>query len=141
MSILVDNIPEIPSRLVRQQRARIFTASALGFARNWIQSWNSHDLSRIGAHYSHDVVFSSPFIQKLGICNRGMIEGRAELMEYFAMALRRFPDLKFQLRQVLYGNDAITLVYNSVAGLVAAETMLLDHQESIRQVWAQYDRV
>jgi len=141
MSILVDNIPEIPSRFVREQRPRLFTASALGFARNWIQCWNSHDLARIGAHYSCDVAFSSPFIQKLGICDRGVIEGRAELMEYFAVALRKFPDLKFQLGQVLYGNDAITLVYNSVAGLVAAETMLLDPQGFIKQVWAQYDRV
>lgn len=141
MSILVDNVTETPSRFMRKPRARLFTVSALGFAREWIQCWNSHDLARIGSHYSQDVVFSSPFIRKLEMHNREVIEGRAELMEYFAVALRRYPDLKFQLRQVFYGNDAITLVYNSVAGLVAAETMLLDHQGSIRQVWAQYDRV
>ncbi len=35
---------------------------ALEFAREWIESWNSHDLERILAHYTEDFEMSSPLI-------------------------------------------------------------------------------
>ena len=35
-------------------------------AHHWVEAWNDHDLERILAHYADDVVFSSPFIQKIG---------------------------------------------------------------------------
>ncbi len=33
---------------------------AIGFANDWIESWNAHDLERILAHYSADFEMSSP---------------------------------------------------------------------------------
>ena len=32
------------------------------FAQEWIDSWNSHDLSRILSHYADDFEMSSPVI-------------------------------------------------------------------------------
>lgn len=33
---------------------------ALEFARDWIESWNSHDMDRILSHYTDDFEMSSP---------------------------------------------------------------------------------
>ena len=38
--------------------------SAERFAAAWIAAWNSHDLARILAHYTEDVVFHSPRITR-----------------------------------------------------------------------------
>ena len=39
------------------------------FAADWIDSWNSHDLSRILSHYSEDIEMSSPVIvEVVGSC-------------------------------------------------------------------------
>ena len=34
------------------------------FARDWIESWNAHDLDRILAHYTAGFEMSSPYIFK-----------------------------------------------------------------------------
>ncbi len=108
-------------------------------AEDWIASWNSHDLERIVAHYDNDVIFSSPFIERLRAGADGSVRGRAALSAYFQAALSKFPDLHFNLRGVFSGTNALTLVYESVNGLLAAETMLLDDKFLVHRVWAQYD--
>jgi hypothetical protein len=35
------------------------------FAREWVDSWNAHDLEKVLAHYTWDVEMSSPFIVAL----------------------------------------------------------------------------
>lgn len=114
-------------------------AEARSFAVDWVDAWNAHDLNRIVSHYSSDVIFSSPFVAALGAETAGCIQGREALQEYFSTALEAFPTLAFRLRSVFRGVEALTLLYDSVNGLVAAETMLLDHAGQVTRVWAQYD--
>jgi hypothetical protein len=71
---------------------------------------------------------------------RDCVRGKAALLEYFSQALARFPSLHFQLRAVLVGIDTVTILYESVNGLLAAETAVLDDSRLITRVWAQYDR-
>jgi len=110
-------------------------------AQDWIAAWNDHDLKRIIAHYADDVVFSSPFIQKLGTSSSGAIVGKEALVAYFRTALEKYPALTFRLRSVFRGIDSITLLYESVNGLVAAETMMLNQHHQASRVVAQYDKV
>jgi hypothetical protein len=120
----------------------VFTAArADEFAREWIAAWNSRDLGRILGHYSDDVVFSSPFVKSLGGCFTSAVCGREDLREYFESALDKFPALHFHLRAVLLGVETVTLLYDSVNGLLAAETMAWNAAGEIERVWAQYDRV
>ena len=116
------------------------TERANEFARQWIAAWNSHNLDLIITHYSDDVVFSSPFVTRIGAGACGSVRGRAALLEYFSAALHKFPALSFQLRAVLIGIDTVTILYDSVNGLLAAETMALNDAGRITRVWAQYDR-
>lgn len=111
------------------------------FARQWISDWNLHDLDSIVAHYSDKIVFSSPFVERLGARVSGSVHGRAALSKYFAAALGKFPSLRFHLRAVLVGVDAVTILYDSVNGLLAAETMAFDEAGRITRVWAQYDKL
>jgi len=110
-------------------------------ADHWIQAWNEHDLERILAHYADDVVFSSPFIQKVGMSSSGTVSGKEALLTYFTAALARYPALTFQLRAVFRGIDSVTLIYESVNGLLAAETMILNERHEVSRVLAQYDNL
>ncbi len=116
-------------------------AEADELAHQWIEAWNDHDLERILRHYADDVVFSSPFIQKIGTSPSGAIFGTKALREYFTAALARYPTLTFRLHAVFRGIDSVTLVYESVNGLLAAETMLLNQQHQVSRVLAQYDKL
>jgi hypothetical protein len=61
------------------------------------------------------------------------------LRQYFTAALARYPTLTFRLHAVFRGIDSVTLVYESVNGLQAAETMILNRQHRVSRVLAQYD--
>jgi ketosteroid isomerase-like protein len=111
------------------------------FAKEWIEAWNGHDLERILVHYADDIVFSSPFVKRMGPDASGLLRGREALRKYFEAALTKFPALHFHLRTVLLGVDTVTLLYDSVNGLLAAETMTMNDAGRITRVWAQYDRV
>ena len=88
-------------------------------ARHWVEAWNDHDLERILAHYADDVVFSSPFIEKIGTSPSGAVFGREALVAYFKAALAMYPTLTFRLHAVLCGINSVTLLYESVSGLLA----------------------
>ena len=48
------------------------------FARQWIDSWNSHDLGRILSHYSDDFEMSSPLIINIVGEPSGMLKGKLQ---------------------------------------------------------------
>jgi uncharacterized protein (TIGR02246 family) len=116
-------------------------AEARELADHWIDAWNDHDLERILAHYADDVLFSSPFIRKIGTSSSGAVRGKDALVAYFTAALAKYPTLTFHLRAVFRGIDSVTLLYESVNGLLAAETMILNERRQVSRVLAQYDNV
>ena len=108
------------------------------FALHWIEAWNTHDLDAILAHYTEDVVFHSPFVVKLGLHAEGIIRGKEELRSYFARGLAAYPELEFQLHEVLTGVGSLTLLYRSVNRLLAAETFLLQPDGKAYTVYCHY---
>jgi ketosteroid isomerase-like protein len=111
------------------------------FAQEWVDGWNSHDLDRILAHYDDEVVLISPVALKLLNNGDGAVQGKAALREYFLRGLRAYPDLRFDLIDVLAGVETIVVVYgNNVRGGKAAEVMQLNAAGRIRRVWANYDQ-
>lgn len=107
-------------------------------AREWIEAWNRHDLDAIIAHYANNVEFTSPFVVKLLRDYSGTIKGKEALRSYFGKALAAYPDLKFDLIQVLSGVDSVTVYYRSVEGMMAAEVMMLNSSGEIVKVMAHY---
>lgn len=112
---------------------------ARDFARDWADAWNRHDLDRILAHYEEDVVLTSPVAAKL-LNGDGTVRGKTALREYFQRGLRAYPNVRFDLIDVLWGMETIVLYYvNNVRGSKTAEVMLMNAAGKIRQVWANYD--
>lgn len=110
------------------------------FAEEWIEAWNSHNLDRILAHYDDDVRLVSPVALNL-LNNGGVVQGKAELRDYFRRGLEAFPKLQFDLIEVLWGVETIVLYYaNKARATKTAEVMQLNSMGKVRCVWANYDQ-
>ena len=70
---------------------------AAHFAQDWIASWNAHDLERILSHYAPDFSMTSPLIVQFAGEPGGTLQGREAVGAYWAAALQRMPDLRFEL--------------------------------------------
>jgi ketosteroid isomerase-like protein len=107
-------------------------------ADEWYAAWNAHDLERILSHYSEEIVFTSPFAVEIAGRADGRLEGKEALRDYFAAALERFPDLKFEPIALMVGTNSLVLHYRSVKGLLAAELMRIDESGLVTDASAHY---
>ena len=106
----------------------------------WLQAWNRHDLEAILQHYAEDVTFTSPLVAKLGKAPAGTLHGKVALRDYFGAALKAYPELKFEMRQVLAGVDSLVLYYRSISNLLVAEMMQFGPDGLVTRVMAHYTR-
>lgn len=110
---------------------------AAHFAREWIDSWNSHDLDRILSHYSDRLEMSSPLIMSSMNEPSGTLKGKRAVGAYWARALKLIPDLRFELVSTLAGVNSITLYYKGARGL-AAEVFHFGTDKKIVRAYAHY---
>lgn len=115
----------------------IARAAAERLAAHWIAAWNAHDLDAILSHYADDVEVASPVAAQL-LGGDGRVVGKAALRAYFAKGLAAFPDLRFDLQQVLVGTDTIVLYYTNQRGTHTAEVMELDAGGKVKRMRATY---
>jgi hypothetical protein len=113
--------------------------NAEAFAHQWITAWNSHDLDAIMSHYDVDVVLTSPAAAKILDDSSGTVEGKAALRSYFKRGLELYPDLCFELLDVMHGLSSIVLCYKNQKGTKTAEFMEFQNGLVIRVV-ANYSR-
>jgi len=107
------------------------------FAHDWIDSWNSHDIDRILAHYSDRFEMSSPIIAQIAGEPSGTLKGKEAVGAYWRKALALIPDLRFELLAILTGVDSITLYYRSPRGL-AAEVLHFGPDHNVIKAYAHY---
>ncbi len=114
---------------------------AFRFAQEWIEAWNSHDIDRILAHYEVDVVLISPVALSLLKNGSGIVQGKSSLRDYFLLGIKAYPDLRFELKDVLWGVETIVVCYrNNVRDGKSAEVMQLSATGKVCRVWANYDK-
>jgi hypothetical protein len=119
----------------------IQAAFAHSFAQDWVESWNSRDLDRILSHYDDDVVLISAVALNLLNNGTGFVQGISALREYFFLGLNAFPNLHFELIDVLWGVETIVVYYgNNVRDGKTAEVMQLNHAGKVCRVWANYNK-
>jgi len=111
---------------------------ARSFAADWIEAWNSHDLDRIMTHYAEDLVLVSPVAAQLLNYPAGIVRGKDSLREYFQKGLNAFPQLRFDLIDVMRGLSSIVLYYSNQKGTKSGEFMELNPQRKITRVVANY---
>ena len=115
----------------------ITKAFAEHFAKEWIESWNTHDLNRILSHYTDDFEMSSPFITKITDEVSGTLKGKDKVREYWAKALQLNPALHFELITILSGVNSITLYYKGTRGF-SAEVFHINNEGFVEKSYAHY---
>jgi ketosteroid isomerase-like protein len=108
------------------------------FARDWIAAWNAHDLEKIMSHYVPDVVLISPVAAKVLGDPSGKVTGQAALRNYFKKGLDAFPNLQFELLDVMFGLSSVVLVYINQRGTKSAEFMEFGGGGKVARVVANY---
>jgi len=109
------------------------------FASHWIQAWNSHDLNKIMSHYGNDVVLISPVAAKILNDPSGTVKGKEALRAYFKKGLEVYPELNFELIDLMWGISSIVLYYVNQRGSKSGEFMEMDNQGKVVKVVANYN--
>ena len=107
------------------------------FAKDWIDAWNRHDLEAVLSHYAEDFEMSSPYIVKIAGEPSGRLKGKAAVRAYWSAALKRYPDLRFELVETLVGAGSVTLYYRGPVGMVA-EVFQFGEGETVVRASAHY---
>ena len=104
----------------------------------WIAAWNAHDLESILTHYEDAVELTSPVAAQLLGTTHGKVVGKASLRAYFQRGLEAYPELHFQLTDVLCGLNSVVLYYTNQNGARTAEFMELSATGKVARVVANY---
>ena len=113
-------------------------SAARQFADDWAQAWNSHDLDAIMSHYADEIVLTSPVAAKLLNDPRGVVSGKSALRSYFGHGLEAYPNLAFELLDVMWGLSSVVLYYKNQNGTKSGEFMELDASLKVIRVVANY---
>ena len=124
------------------------------FAQHWIAAWNSHDLDALMSHYGEEVVLTSPVAAHSrsdpGTALRGpashasrcfvtSVAGKEALGRYFKRGLEAYPNLKFELLDVMWGVSSVVLYYINQKGTKTGEFMEFDADLKVIRVVANYN--
>jgi predicted ester cyclase len=112
---------------------------AWDFANQWVMAWNAHDLDLIMTHYVDGIELTSPVAAKLLRTPDGKVIGKANLRAYFQRGLEAYPDLHFDLEDVLWGVNSVVLYYKNQKGRCTAEFMELSATGKVARVVANYN--
>ena len=110
------------------------------FAGDWLRAWNSHDLDAIMSHYGSEIVLTSPVAARLLNDRSGVITGKLALRNYFKRGLEGYPNLAFDLLDVMWGLSSVILYYKNQNGTTTGEFMELDANLKVTKVVANYSR-
>jgi hypothetical protein len=108
------------------------------FAREWIDSWNSHNLDDIMKHYADDIEITTPMIKLAAGIESGSLQGKEQVRAYWNKALTKVPDLHFELVNVTLGVDSVALYYKSIMNKMAIEVMFFDQNGLVNKMIAHY---
>ena len=111
---------------------------ARDLASHWIRAWNAHDLDEIMSHYAEEVVLVSPVAAKILNEPSGTVKGKEALRAYFKRGLDAYPNLEFDLIEVMWGISSVILYYKNQKGGKTGEFMEIDSKGKVVRVVANY---
>jgi predicted ester cyclase len=112
--------------------------AAWKLANDWVAAWNAHDLELIMTHYEDGIELTSPVAAELLGVADGKVVGKANLRAYFQRGLEAYPELRFQLEDVLWGVNSVVLCYRNQKGTRTAEFMEFSTSGKVMRVVANY---
>ncbi len=72
----------------------------------------------------------------MGLVGTGEVTGVNALRDYWARALSKQPDLKFEVRHIFKGHQMMVITYQNHRGVRAAETLFFDKNGQVTQASA-----
>jgi SnoaL-like domain len=114
---------------------------ATHFAKDWIESWNAHDLERILTHYTDDFEMTTPLIVTVMNVPSGTLQGKAQIRDYWQKGLARRPHLKFNLQKVTYGVDTLAIHFDSETGRNSVEWFFFNNEGKVQKSLAHHDEI
>lgn len=96
----------MPSETAVLKRKMIMTDENRQFAIRLVESWNSHDLDRVAAHYSADC-------RVLDVAIAQPMVGREAVWQMFAVYYHAFPDLQITLSDIIVDGDRVALFWTA----------------------------
>ncbi|MGH8202744.1 MAG: nuclear transport factor 2 family protein [Steroidobacteraceae bacterium] len=121
------------------EKAMLTEKEAQQFASHWVAAWNSHNLDEIMSHYGAEVVLVSPVAAKILGDPSGTVKGKKAVRAYFRQGLEAYPNLRFELIDVLWGISSVVLYYMNQKGTKTAEFMEIDAGSKVVRVIAHYN--
>jgi hypothetical protein len=100
-------------------------AEAQAFTEQWVTDWNAHDVDALLAHFTDDVVFTSPTAVRL-LGGDGVVRGKEALRKYWHEGIRLIPDLHFEVLALYVGISTLVINYRNQAGGVVSEVLTFD---------------
>ena len=82
---------------------------------------------------------SSPKIIQIAGEPSGRLAGKAAVGAYWAAALARIPNLRFELLAVLHGVDSVVLHYRGAGRQLAAEVFFFNSEGLVCRACANYE--
>jgi hypothetical protein len=109
------------------------------FSHEWIESWNSHDLPGILEHYSEDFEITTPTIKAATGIKTGSLKGKENVRKYWQEALKKVPDLKFELIYATQSINSIAICYKAVMNKTAVEVMFFNDSGKVEKAIVHYN--
>jgi len=100
-------------------------AAAAAFTAQWVKDWNAHDIDALLAHFTDDVVFTSPVAARL-FGGDGVVRGKEALRHYWTEGIRRIPDLRFEVLGSYAGISTLVINYQNHIGGRVCEVLHFD---------------
>jgi hypothetical protein len=122
----------------QNRRIQLTQEEIRNLAEEWISAWNAHDLDAIMSHYDEAVELTSPVAAQLLGIPGGKVSGKANVSAYFQRGLEAYPELYFDLKDVLAGLNTLVLHYANQKGARTAEFMELAENGKVKRVFAHY---
>lgn len=91
-------------------------AEGEAIARAWVEAFNAHDLERLVALYADDCTHTSPKLRAAHPETGGKLLGKPALTEWFRDALKRLPDLRYELKAVTANGERVFIEYVRFVG-------------------------
>jgi SnoaL-like protein len=113
-------------------------AFAEKFAKDWIDSWNRHDVDGVLSYYAEDFEMTSPLIIQIAGESSGKLKGKGPVAAYWLKALRSNSGLHFELLQILIGVESVTLYYRNTQGHFSAEVLHFNSEGKVAKAFAHY---
>jgi len=101
-------------------------ATAEKFAQQWVEAWNAHDLDAVLSHFTEDAEFSSPVAARLLPETQGVLRGKQAIRSYWALGLKKIPNLHFEIIDVYTGLNTIVINYRNHTGALVNEVLQLN---------------